>query len=556
MIKSIRVRGFSLLRDVAVEPGDGLTVMTGESGAGKTLLFDAVGFCLGGRSHRSLLAEGVDSCEVEMVLVLDKAGAKRLGGAWQAGANTLQRRYTSAGRSRITLNGQQVTAADVQPAAESLFEITGQFESRILFNPASHLELLDAFADKMLVDAKSAYHGLYNGWRSLVNRLAVIRESAGQREQEIDFLRFQVTELDKAGVEVGEREEVENALRVAENAEGLITAAASAAALLDGDEDSPGAYDLGAQAETYIKKLVRLLDGAEVAGIDPTELEQQAAGLLVGLRELAGNCREIAETIQLDPGELERLRERLDEVQRLERKYGCPADELPALLAEKQERLDYLLDDTQSPEALEQQVEQTGKQVRDAAGQLTKLRRAAVKHIEKSATEFFNKLEFKHVELKVDLSETEPGPDGADQVEFMISLNPGEPARPLARVASGGEASRLLLGLKAALAGRMHYRVLLLDEIEAGVGGDTAARVADVLESLADGRQVLAITHLPVVAARGHHHLVALKSVSGGRTAVVYEPVAGDGRRHEIARMLGDTGGAEEAALVDKLLAK
>jgi len=557
MIRSIQVNGFSLLRDVELDLSAGLTVVTGESGAGKTLLFDAVSFVLGGRSHRSLLAEGTASCVVRMEVEVAKAAAQRLKAPWVAGLNVLERRYSSSGRSRITLNDTKLSVAEIQPAAEAMFDITGQFESRILFNPGSHLMLLDAFADKQLKVVKADYDGLYTAWRDLACRLAALRESTGQRDQEIDFLRFQVDELGKAEVATGERAEVEAGLKIAENAEELVKAAATAAGLLDGDDDAPGAYDLSARAEASIQTIIRLLDGAELGVFDLEELGETATGLLSGLRELAASCREIAESIQHDPRELERLRERLDVLNQLERKYGCTADELVPLLEEKQDRLDLLTDDTQSPEMLEKQSAEAFKSVMAAAKQLTKLRQAAVKHVVKSTAEYFSKLDFKHVELRVDLCETDqPGPDGTDQVEFMISLNPGEPARPLARVASGGEASRLLLGLKAALAGKLGYQVLLLDEIEAGVGGDTAARVADILEQIAGGRQVMAITHLPLVAARGQRHLLARKKVSGTQTAVVYEPLDEAGRRQEIARMLGDTDGAEEAALVDKLMSR
>jgi DNA repair protein RecN (Recombination protein N) len=555
MLKRIELRNFSLLRNVAVDLHPQLTVLTGASGAGKSLLFDAVAFGLGGRPHRTLLAEGASRCEVCLVLELDSATAQELGQPWQAGENLLVRRYTASGRGRITLNGEQAAIAQISAAGERLFEITGQFESRVLFNAATHIDLLDAFGDAALDSLLAEYRQEYRRWRELSERLQALRETAGQREQEIEFLMFQVDELSKADVGEGERAATESNLKLLKNAQALIQAADSAARLLDGDDDQPGAFDLAAQAGVQISELARLLEGAEVAELDPEELSELGEGIMAGLRDLAGRLRDIAESIQHDPAGIERLGERLDLLLRLERKYGCAADDLPQLLRDKEQRLAYLTDDTQSPEALEHDVKSAAARVRELAGKLTQKRRSAAKRLEKLSLEYFKELDFPHVELQVDIGAAEqPGPQGLDQVELLVSLNPGEPARALARVASGGEASRLMLGIKAALAGQLGHSVLLLDEIEAGIGGDTGRRVAGVLAELARQRQVLAITHLPSVAAQGDLHLVARKSVTRGTTAAEIVGLSGEERRQELTRMLGDEAGDEEQALVDKLL--
>ncbi|MBN2082256.1 AAA family ATPase [bacterium] len=557
MLRRIEVRDFSLLREVRLELGTGLTVLTGASGAGKSLLFDAVGFALGGRPHRSLLAEGAKHCEVTLELELSDAVAKALGEPWRTGANLLSRRMSENGRSRLKLNGATVQLGPVAAAGERLFEITGQFESRVLFNAAVHLELLDAFGDAKLPGLLADYQREYKRWRELEQLLREARRSSSQREQEIDFLRFSVDELAKAAVAAGERSEVEGRLKLQQNARGLVEAAATAARLLDGDDDATGAYDLAAQAEQQIAELDRLLAGTEVEFCDPEDLASQAEGLLTGLRELAGSLRDIAESIQHDPAELKRLSERLDEILRLERKYSVAADELPALLTEKEQRLELLTGETYSPEVLAEQAAAALKQLKKLGGELAASRKKAAAKLEKNTAKYFQQLEFPHVELQVDRAPLpEPGPAGLDAAEFMISLNPGEPARPLARVASGGETSRLMLGLKAALAEQLGHQVLLLDEIEAGIGGETAKAIAEVLTGLAGRCQVLAITHLASVAVHGATHLVAEKSVAAQRTSVSIAPVADGARRVELTRMLGETGGAEEQALVDKLLSE
>jgi DNA repair protein RecN (Recombination protein N) len=555
MLSSVVIHGFSLLREVRLELGAGLAVITGESGAGKSLLFDAISFALGGRPHRSLLADGVAQCEVELGLELSQADAARLGAPWQAGLNTLARRLNASGRTRLTLNGEQASLEIAQAAAAQLFEITGQFESRVLFDTSSHLALLDEFGGIELVLALAEYGARYRELGELAARLSAAQASTAARAQEVDFLTYQIMELDKAAVQAGEAAEVAGSLRLAENAQQLQAAAGLAAELLTGGEDGGSAYDRAAQAQAQIDALCRLLDGASVAGIEPDELAAQLASALAQLEDAGGQCRSLAEAIQADPAEALRLRERMDLLHNLERKYGAPADELPGLLAAKQARLALLTDEHETPAVLEQAVADARGQVEQQGATVTKLRKQAVKTLVKTSQGYFAKLSFPQVELRVEQEPlAEPGPAGCDHVELLITLNPGEPARPLAQVASGGEASRLLLGLKAALAERRAAAVLLLDEVEAGLGGQAAESVAQVLSELAEKHQVLAISHLPVVAARAGQHLVAEKQVAGGRTSVRLAPADAAERKRELMRMVGGGGGAETAALAEKLL--
>ncbi|MCB1187181.1 DNA repair protein RecN [bacterium] len=554
MLKKISIRDFSLIRSLDLDFTDGFTVISGESGAGKSLLFDAIGFVLGGRTHRSLLAAGATSCEVELELSLSAAEAQRMPDGFREGGNQVRRRYSDNGRSRLSLNGSNISAQELRDALGSLIEIVGQFESTMLFNPESHLGILDTFGGEKLAAALDAYIANYEEYRELASQLRALRESSTRREQEIDFLSYQVKELEEAEVLPGQMAEVEAEMRLQENAEAIISAAQAAARHLSGDDEYSGAYDELAKAEQEVSTITRLLGESET-GQAMEEALDRCTGLLEGLRELSIQLSELADDVSYDPQRLEFLHDRLDHIHELERKYGCTADELEPLLVEKQKLLNLLTDVSSSPEIVEQKLEKSRTSLLENADVLGKLRRTAAKQIEKDSASYFRRLDFLHTELRIELTKLkDPGPDGMDDVEFLITLNPGEPARPMAQVVSGGESSRLLLGLKATLADRHGQRILLMDEIEAGLGGSAARSVADVLQEIARGRQLMAISHLPAVAARADEHLMVEKHATKDRTSVQISALDSAGRRIELARMVGVEGGKGTEKMVDELL--
>jgi DNA repair protein RecN (Recombination protein N) len=569
MLDKIDISDFSLLRSTSVVLGNGLTCISGESGAGKSLLLDAIAFACGGRTHRNLLAHGATSCTVALSLRIDDDHAAVLPSPWKAGENLIERRYSSNGRSQASVNDVGVRTSELHAACSRMIEVTGQFESATLFNSSTHLGLLDAFGGTTLTETAARYAELYGTYRDLAQRLATLAATERNREQELDYLRFQVAELKQANVTPGERSEVESALRLQQHSGELLRHVSTARQLLSGSEDSQDAYSLAALAQRELRASLGLLGGtindrnvdeADISQDSPAGLVTQGCELLEAalaqLQEAASLAQQFCDDIQFDPQAAETAAARLNDLLRLEKKYGISADDLPGLLEQLQERLTILSDESHSPAELERQMVEVRDQLLKSAAVLTRLRKQAAVAMQRATSTYFTELEFPNCELQVELTDLEePGAHGLDSVELLISLNPGEPPRPLVQVASGGEASRLLLGLKAALADKLRFSVILLDEIEAGLGGRTAQAVAEVMLKLAAGRQVIAITHLPIVAAAAAQHLVVRKEVVSGRTVTQIFPVTGEERRHELARMLGGAGSAEELALADQMLA-
>lgn len=551
-LRRLEVRGFSLLRRVDLDFASGLTVVTGASGAGKTLIFDALAFALGARAHRAIFASGTASCEVCLDLAVSEAEARQLGPPWRTGPNKLYRSLSTAGRGKLELNGAAVRALDLQNAAREFVEIAGQFESQVLFNPAAHTSLVDSFAGPDLRPVLDAYGDAYGSYLSARRAYDALLAASGRRDQEVDFLRFQINELAQASVLPGEKAELESKVSFQRHAQQLVAAASAAASALDGDDATRGAYDLAAAAAGELRGIHKLIgEQDEVAGAQ-TQLEE----ILASLRDVAGWCRDFADTVQYDVQEEQRLTDRLDIIVRLERKYAVDADELLTLQEERQAQLDILTSADSDPAAAKAMLEKREADVLIAGSAVSLHREAAARKLTAELQEKLGGLDFPTVEMEVDLKRlSAPGPGGLEEAALLVSLNQGETPKPLAQVASGGEASRLLLAFKAALAGSATFRLMLLDEIEAGVGGDTGVKVAEVLASLAEGRQVIAISHLPVVAAAAGTHLLVEKAAAGQQTEVTVRAVEGEHRLQELARMTGGQG-EESLALARQLLSR
>jgi len=554
VLTELHVANFSLLRDLSVEFTPGLNVLTGQSGAGKTLVLDAISFALGKRPNQTIIGQYGDRCSVRAEFQFTPPIASQTGVPRKL---TLMRTFSRSGRGSLTLNGKPVKVAALREIVAPLIDISSQFSQQEIFRTGFHRELLDAFGDSDFKKSVSAFRARYSELNSSRKELALCREAVRRGEDERNYLEFQVSELAEANVSAGEKEQVSTELYVQEHAEEILQRVSRASHLLFEDEDdASSAFDLIARAKDELSALVN--DARLEARLEG--VIQTLTSLMEGITEASQLLGEIAEIQEHSADETDKLRRRLDEIQRLEHKYRVSADELPKLLADSRAKLEALSATPEQVEALQVRVDALGEKLLHAAVGINQRRREISRKLEKAVQQYLERLGFPTAQFIVEISEPdEPELDdlrehGLGHVEFIVCLNPGQPARPLAEVASGGEAARLLLAVKAALQRQLSYTTIVFDEIEAGVGGDAAFNVASVLRDLSKEHQVIAVTHLAAVAAAGHRHLDVVKTSGTRKTSIAVNELSGASRVRAVARMLGDAEHREGRALAEEFL--
>jgi DNA repair protein RecN (Recombination protein N) len=544
MLRELRVRNFALVENVTVAFTPGLNVLTGETGAGKSILIDAILLVRGGRAQTDVIRAEAEAATVEAVFEVDKGGAavgvlRDAGLAGCDGEIVVRRELTRAGRHRAFVNDSPVTVALLERLGDQLVDVHGQHEHQLLLEPARQLAVLDRFAD--VEELAERVTGLYARARAAREDAERLRGAERDRVQREDLLRFQVSELDAARLRVGEEEELRRERRRLQHAERFAAGLAEAAALLD--EDATSVTSALGRAMRVLGDLGRL-DPAFAAPLDGLEAAR------VQVEEVLAALRALRDGLVVEPGRLEAVDERLDALLRLRRKYG---DSEAAMLRHRDaaaEELDRLARHDEMLSAQERTVAALDAELGAAAAVLSERRAAAAARLAAQTERQLRALGMERAAFRIGLERLAPeqvSARGLDRVEFLLSTNPGEEVRPLARVASGGELSRTMLALEAVLARADRVPTLVFDEVDAGIGARVAAVVGQALAAAADGRQVLCVTHLAPIAALAQHHVQVSKAVRGGRTRAAATPLAGDARVREIARMLGGEAGSAAA---------
>lgn len=528
MLLELHVRDLALVEDVWLEFGDGLTVLTGETGAGKTVLVGALQLLLGERADTSLVRSGADEALVEGRFLID--GEERL----------IRRRITAEGRSRCTIDGEMATVGALGTLLDGVVDLHGQHEHQALLSSGRHAGYLDRFIGDGAVDALEAFRSALKDAHAMHMRVDELEQALSDRDTRMEYLRFQMSDIDAVGPHAGEDADTEALLPRLRHGEKLTSAAATAWTSV---RDEGGAADALAEASTAL---------SHAADLDPVldGLAGELTELVVTLDDIGSRLRVYSESIEHDPQALDAAESRLAELSALKRKYGATLDEVLDLRARASDELE-MLDSGQA--GLEAAREASASAERDlvAAGErLVAIRLEATPTFTARLAEAAHDLAMPSARFEVgskDLPREQWGLDGPQRIEFLFSTSSGETPRPLAKIASGGEISRVMLALKDVLGQADNTPVLVFDEVDAGIGGATALSVARRLASLAETHQVLVVTHLAQVAAFASRHVVVEKADSKGRSVTNARAVLAEERVGEVARML--SGGTTRAGL-------
>ncbi|GAA5116481.1 DNA repair protein RecN [Luteolibacter yonseiensis] len=539
MLTLLKIRNLALVDELVWELGSGLIGVTGETGAGKSVIVGALKLVLGERAEKSLIRTGEETCSVEAVFELKDASevnAVLEDGGLEAcdGEQLIIRRVIGQSANRQFVNDSPVTLALLKRLGEHLVDLHGPHDHQSLLSVERQLSMLDAYAG---ADAPvSSYREAYRAWREKAAELEEIRHAENASEQELDLLRYQLEEIDRAQLKPEDEHDLEDRWRRASNASRLVETAAAATAALNGDDGI-------LERLTEVQRLVRDLEK-----LDPSIRERTASleTACLELQDLESNLADYAGELDIDPEEAATLEERVNVIETLKRKYGPSLADVLARRETAAARLDTIENRGEKLETLERELS-VCRETLDAAGKtLGTVRKKAAPKLAKEISSQLKDLGFKQSSFEVPLKPLpEPGPHGLEGVEFQFGPNPGEPLLPLRQIASSGEISRVMLAVKSALADQDATPLMVFDEIDANVGGEVAKAVGRKMAALGTRHQVVAITHFPQVAAMSAHHFVVEKEVSGGRTRSRLYPVGGETRIQELVRMLG--GGGEQA---------
>ena len=532
MLSSLQIENVAVIQKAEVHFEPGLNVLTGETGAGKSILIDSINAILGNRTSKDLVRTGAAKAVIRAAFeqvppaVLDKLEQS---GYERSEALLLSREITAEGKSSCRINGMPATAAVLRELCGGLININGQHDSVGLLNPAHHLGILDDYAQNRTVFQE--YYALYRELVRVKRELDALITDEAEKQRKIDLLQYQVQEIEDAGLTAGEEQTLENRRKVLSNASAIRDRLAQSYALLSGSDDAAGAADLLGEASNAV-------DAA--AQLDPalTAAAGQLLDLYYNAKDVAADLIGRLDTYDTNDAELDEVEQRLDLLYRLKRKYGSTVEDVIAFGQKAREELDNIQHSQQRYDALQAEKLRLYTKAREKAEVLTQTR---LKAFEELNTRISGTLDFLNMPgVRMTLRHTR-GPlasHGQDSVEFYISTNPGEAPKPLAKIASGGELSRITLAIKNAMADKDAVPTVIYDEIDSGVSGKAAGRIGEVLRQSAQGHQILCITHTAQIAALADCHLLIQKNVSNERTYTEIHPLDENGRVEALARLI------------------
>jgi len=538
MLVELAVEQIAIIDRLNLRFEPGLNVLTGETGAGKSILIDALSLALGERAEVEMLRSGAEHAQVTAVFDVSRsprllARLQELGVTPEEGLLYLTRELFAGGRSQARINGRPVPVATLKAVGDLLVDLHGQHQHQSLFHAGEQMRFLDEWCGEKVLSLKAELGECVRQMHALQRELSSLQADARERAHLLDLYTFQKQEIEQAHLLPGEEEELLAEERRLAHAEKLFATAETAYELLTAGE--PAAVDLLAQA-------VRTLE--EILPIDTSlqPLVENLQNALYVVQDTSADLRAYRDRVEFNPDRLSEVQDRLHLIRTLKRKYGDTVEAVLDYLREVTQKMERLQGGEERAEELAAALRQVERKAHQLAEELSRLRREGARRFEQAVAQELSELAMPRARFEVRLAPKPLETDGMDAVEFLIAPNPGEPPRPLAKIASGGELSRVMLAVKSVLAGVEDVPTLVFDEVDIGIGGRTAGIVGEKLHSLSCQRQILCITHLPQIASRARLHLLIEKHEAEGRTTTAVTPVEGDARVREIARMLGDTG--------------
>ena len=535
MLTTLYIENIAVIEKTSIDFSQGLNVLTGETGAGKSIIIDSINAIMGQRTSKELVRTGAKTALVtaqfDDVNDTVKAKLKELGYDNEDDDTLiLQRSISAAGKSTCKINARPASVTVLKEVAKNLINIHGQHESYELFSPDTHIDYIDSFGE--LNSELDDYREKYKKYKALKKQLNEANSDESARLHEIDLLTYQTTELFNADVQPDEIEQLENERIVLMNSEKIFTLLNDARELLDGNERTAGGVESVESAMNYIQRAASLNGEYE-------SISESITDVYYNLRDCIEAISDAADSVESDPQRLEEIDERLDLLNRLTRKYGCECNELPSLAGKMQTRLEELLSYDKNRDQLEADYKEAENNALVAAQKLSEIRKKTAKVFSERVREEMSFLNMPNVQIVTQFENTDFYEKGTDKIEFLISANPGEPPRPVAKIASGGELSRMMLAIKTVLASTDDIDTLIFDEVDTGISGSAAQKVGMKLKEVSKSSQVLCVTHQAQLAALADAHYLISKQVEDGRTFTQVKLLDFDGRKHELARIIG-----------------
>ena len=534
MLELLHIENIAVIQEADIQFAPGFNALTGETGAGKSIVIDAMGAVLGGRTSRDLIRTGAARAFVSAQfsgVPADLPGLQENGIAPdEEGSLLLQRDISADGRNVCRINGRPVSVAQLRAIGSELLNIHGQHDGTQLLDEERHGEYLDRFG--RTEGPLSAYRAAYDAMEALRRQMEALRMDEAEKARRMDSLRFQIDELERAQLVPGEEETLLERRSLLRNGEKYLAALAGADCALSGGDEGGGAVSALRDAE-------EALYGVRTLSEDLGNLYERLKSARCEVYDLAESVRDKREEFDFSPGELDDVEARADQLYRLKKKYGATVEDMLAYLDKCRAELDAMETADDTLIRLEGQMKKARAAVDAAGAELTKVRQAAARVLEERIQRELRELDMARVRFAIDFAAKDPSPDGCDAIRFLMSANAGEDLRPIARIASGGELARIMLALKNVLAEQESVGTLVFDEVDTGVSGRAAQKVAEKLAQVSRHKQVLCVTHLPQLAAMADTHFSVEKGERDGRTYTRVVLLDREARKAELARITG-----------------